>query len=429
MKESLLRLIRGPIRDLAHRPAGQIPALDALRTCAVTLVVCAHAGGAYVTKSGSEDGFCRLPLVRGGWIGVDLFFVLSGYFIGKQLWRELEATGTIAFGRFVLRRGFRIWPLYAFFLVFVVAVLGEGDFPLGRWWSDAVFLTNYVHQGVVRGSWSLCTEEQFYTLAPLMLIIGTSRINSVAGFRPYLLGMLVLLPAIRAVSWWYLAGSLSRHDPILFLGTLYMPIHSHSDGLIMGLLIANLELTGVGQGGRVFFASGWCVLAALVACAGFQKLQREVFNFTGITLLFGAIVWFLLSRRRSWLSWLDAIPFYWISRLSYGIYLNHPYFVDHVVDFSRAYIPLADRYPALHDAATAGIVMALSTALSFVTFCLVEYPFLQLRRYMMRGEGTRSHVAPQKEWGDATPGWPSPRHGPTPVALDGVRGGSGPLEG
>src|SRR5262249_17034596 len=150
-----------PLRDLTHRPAGQVPALDALRTCAVLIVLCAHLTVAYLKRGGIDSWLARFPLVKNGGLGVDLFFVLSGYFIGKQLWRELARTGTIHFSRFVFRRGLRIWPLFFFFLVFSLAVVGWGQFPLGRWWSDAVFLTNYFpDQGVVGGSWSLCTEEQ-----------------------------------------------------------------------------------------------------------------------------------------------------------------------------------------------------------------------------------------------------------------------------
>src|SRR5262249_38367589 len=101
-----------PLRGLTHRPAGQVPALDALRTCAVLIVLCAHLTVAYLKHGGIDSWLARFPLVKNGGLGVDLFFVLSGYFIGKQLWRELARTGTIHFSRFVFRRGLRIWPLF-----------------------------------------------------------------------------------------------------------------------------------------------------------------------------------------------------------------------------------------------------------------------------------------------------------------------------
>ena len=108
------------------------------------------------------------PFVRWGWTGVDLFFVLSGLLIGTQLWRELDRTGDIRVGRFLLRRGLRIWPLYT---SLVVSIFGEVVF-LGRdgsgLWSDAAYLSNYFHCQI-GGSWSLSTEEQFYILAPISL--------------------------------------------------------------------------------------------------------------------------------------------------------------------------------------------------------------------------------------------------------------------
>lgn len=124
--------------DLVHPPRSTIPALDVLRSCAMLLVIFGHLSGEYAVHGG-ENHFSKLPFIRNGWISVDLFFVLSGFLIGKQLWKELQATRTINLGRFLLRRGFWIWPLYFGFFVFAMAVLKRGDFPLGSEWTDMVF--------------------------------------------------------------------------------------------------------------------------------------------------------------------------------------------------------------------------------------------------------------------------------------------------
>src|SRR5262245_20703739 len=109
------QLVLEPLHELNHPPRNAVPALDALRTCAVLFVVVGHAAAAYTSSAGRENAFAHLPWVRNGWIGVDLFFVLSGYLIGNQLWKELLSTHGIDFPRFFLRRSFRIWPLYYFF--------------------------------------------------------------------------------------------------------------------------------------------------------------------------------------------------------------------------------------------------------------------------------------------------------------------------
>src|SRR5947208_2818681 len=105
-RRSLLEtFVTAPLRDLACPPEGRIPALDALRALAVLLVIAGHTRASYLEFGGHESLFTRSPVVRAGWVGADLFYVLSGYLIGRQLWRELARRGTVALGRFVLRRG------------------------------------------------------------------------------------------------------------------------------------------------------------------------------------------------------------------------------------------------------------------------------------------------------------------------------------
>jgi len=368
----------GPLRDLLNPPKGQVPALDAMRTCAVAMVISQHATKAYLANGGCVNQFSNLPIVRGGWIGVDLFFVLSGYFIGKQLWREIQNTGTVSFRRFMIRRGFRIWPLYFFFLGFVLLWLGRGGGPLALGWSDAVFLTNYINRGVVMGSWSLCTEEQFYIITPLALAAGMVWIKSIRGFRRYLVGILLLLPIVRALIWWRLTGGSFRHDTTLW-PALYFPIHTHSDGLVMGLLLSNVEAADSHIYKKGFLASGWSVLAALSSCILLKLVHHEIFDFTGVTLLFGASVWYLLSTRTPWLSFLNWRIFYLISRLSYGMYLNHEYMHERVASFAYEHSWHQILPAALSNAAVVSILFILSACVSAVTFCMIEYPFLRLR--------------------------------------------------
>jgi peptidoglycan/LPS O-acetylase OafA/YrhL len=371
------RFVRAPLHELLNPPKEQIPALDALRTCAVLFVIFQHVTTAYLDMGGKPNLFAKMPFVRGGFIGVDLFFVLSGYFIGKQLWREVQKTKTVSIKRFMLRRGFRIWPLYFFFLAAVLTA--AGGLPIDRWWSDVVFLTNYVKHGVVMGSWSLCTEEQFYILAPGLLLLAAPRIESIRQCRKYLIGLLILLPAIRAGIWWNYTHDMMHHEHEIFIKHIYFPIHTHADGLVMGLLLANVEVAGDDQYKRGFLTSGWCLLLSVVACLGLQKLQREVLDFTGITILFGALVWFLLSRKPAWLSFLKSRVFFVLSRLSFGMYLNHEYMHKRVAAFALAHIPFANEVPALHNIAAAAILVVLAAMVATVTFCLIEHPFLELR--------------------------------------------------
>src|SRR5436305_13199738 len=108
---------RASLHDLTHRPAGNIAALDVLRALAIVLVFSGHFGDEFQ----AVPKVAHFPVFYWSWTGVDLFFVLSGALIGSQLWKELQRTGHIRIGRFLLRRGFRIWPLYFSLAAFLIA--------------------------------------------------------------------------------------------------------------------------------------------------------------------------------------------------------------------------------------------------------------------------------------------------------------------
>src|ERR1035437_9197939 len=94
-------LFRNAFFDLKHRPHGNLPCLDVLRSAAILFVLSAYLGGLFSLR------VQKLPFVFYGWSDVDIFFVLSGILIGGMLWKELDRSGDIDIGRFVLRRGFR----------------------------------------------------------------------------------------------------------------------------------------------------------------------------------------------------------------------------------------------------------------------------------------------------------------------------------
>ena len=373
-----------PLQELSHRPPNQLGALDFLRTIAVLLVIAAHTGLEWFKQAGASNSFTQFDLVRNGWIGVDLFFVLSGYLIGKQLWAELRETRTIRFRRFIVRRGLRIWPLYFFFLVFVLIVLGRGDFPYGAWWSDLVFLTNYINKGVVMGSWSLCTEEQFYILAPLLLIAGSRMKWSATTYRRFLWLLFFLQPLTRMIVLLSAGGRLTGHNPEIFRDYIYFPIHTHADGLILGLLIANYQVTDPKFRDRRFPASFWGLALAVSVCLVFRVIHREILGFTGISLLFGAAVWLFIARPSiSANKFFRSRVFYLGSRLSYGMYLNHEYLQMDIVELVRQKFPSVDQFPAAYATISFMLLVIVSGVFAALTFCLIEYPFLQLRTRLL----------------------------------------------
>ena len=106
-----------------------------------------------------------------------IFFVLSGFLVGGLLFKEHLTSGTVRLGRFLIRRGFKIYPLLWVSLALVVAVqTTQGiSVPCESLLAEFLFFANY-RPGVLGVTWSLAVEEHFYLLLPLLLLL-------VAGLR------------------------------------------------------------------------------------------------------------------------------------------------------------------------------------------------------------------------------------------------------
>jgi len=202
----------GPLRTAERPPerTGFRPDIEGLRTVAVVAVVLYHAG---------------IPGVSGGYIGVDIFFVISGFLITGLLWREITTTETVALGRFYGARARRLLPAAATVGV-VTAIASAAVLPPLQARSvfvdgiaSALYVGNYrfANQGTdYLGSaipspfqhyWSLGVEEQFYLVWP-MLIIGTAwlvrrKSATTSGAAPYavVLGLVTAASLTAAVLW------------------------------------------------------------------------------------------------------------------------------------------------------------------------------------------------------------------------------------
>jgi peptidoglycan/LPS O-acetylase OafA/YrhL len=146
----------------------RLPALDSLRAFAIIIVLLYH----YKVVVSNEDTFGYITQI--GWMGVDLFFVLSGYLIGDQILRPLLRGESFAIGKFYARRLLRTLPNY--YAVCLLYIFGP-DILIGHstseWWRFLTFTQNFdFRPGVTFShSWSLCIEEQFYLAAPLVFVL------------------------------------------------------------------------------------------------------------------------------------------------------------------------------------------------------------------------------------------------------------------
>ncbi|NUS32057.1 MAG: acyltransferase [Gemmatimonadaceae bacterium] len=395
----------GGLTELWQRPRGQLPALDALRAAAVLLVIGSHYTEEFAARYApvvAASRFRALPTFNWGWTGVDLFFVLSGYLIGRQLWRERLETGTVRFGRFILRRGFRIWPLY-FFMLLAYAVTGY--LQVNVW--DVLFLSNYKWGGLSRG-WSLSTEEQFYIIVPLLLI-ATRRVR-----RPavYAWGMAGLLVAVWLSRWMALQDYAARGFTGRALSdALYAPLHLHCEPLLAGLAIAfasvvrpdwfraSAERRGVSKVGLGIFVGASALGIAL------RTLNKNVFPFTALGLIYGSLaLWLMLDR-----SWIQRVAswrvFYPVSRLSYGMYLNHFYVLPSVTVWTIAVLRSRGASEPLWFFGGLLVGALVSMLVAAATFLLVERPFLLLRDRLL---GTRHVNAAPTHAAEPARGEPAP---------------------
>jgi peptidoglycan/LPS O-acetylase OafA/YrhL len=337
-----------------------------LRTAAILLVFTGH----FVGEFHARPAIRNFPLFRWGWTGVDLFFVLSGLLIGSQLWKEVDRTGRIRIGHFLLRRGLRIWPLYYAFVAFTVVAHFFGKDLSGIWY-DVTFLTNFI-QGQISGGWSLSTEEQFYILTPVILSIFALKYPS---RRLWIISPLAIFGLVASRAWVSAHSALPEAD---LRQKLYYPIFTHADGLAIGVFLAWLSVFHKDWLRSKVISAG-SVVAMLICGLVLYRANPVLWNFTALGLIYGSLELYGIS----------ALPlplpvrwkgFYLISRLSYGLYLNH--FVILALFYPFLYYPFLYSWSmrnlfSFWAAYAFCLVIAMLVAMS--TFLLIEWPFLRIR--------------------------------------------------
>jgi len=344
----------------------------------VLLVILDHFRATVWIRMGGdpEVWLAASPITMYGWTGVDLFFVLSGFLIGQQIWREKQQTGGLRIGRFLLRRGFRIWPLY--FVTLAALQLGPGG--LRPEWSDWLLLSNYAGTAYAR-SWSLSTEEHFYLAAPLLLLL--TRGWSLGRYVPTIVAALCATVVGRYLS----ASALARTgaSPRAIDEALYAPFHLHNEGLLVGLLVAlafTLRPDWFDRSVRSGPVPAGTLAAAAMMALGvaLHAVSSLLFAYTALGLIFGGALVFVLTHRSAIVTRVtDLWIWHPLARLSYGMYLNHVIFGK---SLTMRVIAWSDGHglPAMAGYGLGlAVAIALSVALSVVTFVLVERPFLLLR--------------------------------------------------
>ncbi len=204
--------------------------IDVLRALALFLVCFGRHLGPYPDDHSSYLGLllhkATVALARGGWVGVDLFFVLSGFLVSGLLLREHQMTGRISASRFLVRRGLKIYPSFWLLILITVTLVGS-KVTLQGTIDELIFIQNY-QPGLWGHTWSLAVEEHFYILLLVCFVFLSRVVRGTSPFR-----FIPLLFAILAV-----VTLLARlRAPVPFYDNLF-PSHLRMDSLFFGVVIS-----------------------------------------------------------------------------------------------------------------------------------------------------------------------------------------------
>ena len=354
--------------------------LDTLRALAITLVFMYH----YAVFVTGEPTFGVLSDV--GWTGVDLFFVLSGYLIANQLIGGMVRGGRLQIGRFYLRRWMRTFPAFwvvlACYALYPEQLAGTHMPPLWR------FLTFTQNLGLKPGTafshaWSLCIEEQFYLILPIVLVLGALFRFSV---RAAWIGLALLwsIGIVSRIVFWIKFGTEATGHINVYYSLVYYGTLCRFDEFLPGVALALVKNAHPQLWRRLIARGTGNSIGALLAVVVMLYLVKQyyyiddygygffmtAFGYSLVAVAFGAAVLAALSPG----SLLYRIRIPGVEQLalwSYSFYLSHKA-VAHVID------TIATR-KGWGEAATIGVVLTLSLLVAATLYAVVERPVMVLR--------------------------------------------------
>jgi peptidoglycan/LPS O-acetylase OafA/YrhL len=335
-----------------------IPSLDGLRAISVLMVIAAHINGALAHLFPSIPFWIYLVW---GSLGVQTFFVLSGFLITHLLLKELETSGTIRLRRFYFRRSLRIFPAFYVYLAVcaIVTLAGWAPGSLRAFIVAGTYTQNYLGGGseLLEHTWSLSLEEQFYLLWPAaLLLLGTRKGAKLAVW------VILLSPVSRVVTYF-----LAPHHRALINAMLHTGLDSIMFGCLLAILWRNPRFNQMVRP----FTSGWVatlaaaftlVLAPVYLGARFRGSYIDVFGFSLNAICLSLILLYVVRKPESLTGRiLNTRVLRHIGVISYSLYLWQQIFTG---SDGLRFFPW--NVPAIFAAAE-------------LSFWLVERPALRLR--------------------------------------------------
>jgi peptidoglycan/LPS O-acetylase OafA/YrhL len=344
----------------------RLKGLDFLRGIAVLLVMAEHYQIHWFTT-------------RFGWSGVDLFFVLSGFFVSGILFREYRQYNRISIINFLVRRTFKIWPLfYAALAVHILYYNLKGiSLPESKIWAEVLFIQN-LREGVMAISWSLGVEEQFYLFLAFSfgLIIVLRKFHRIPVFCFFIM--------IACVGLRLLNFEINKEFSLI---THHFPTWFRMDALMAGVLIAWAYYFGREKFTSFIIKNNiWLLIAALILLlpACLFTISGYGMNIFGLTCTYAgyaiiiSVCLVLPAVKEKWFAFFHKTIFTsiiaWIGFYSYAIYLFHFSFGFGIANLVRKYITTGAPKILYFS-----VYLIANLMIGYISSRLVEQPFLRIR--------------------------------------------------
>ena len=347
------------------------PGLDLLRALAIIVVVIYHAALFGFKLPGRVDRF--------GWIGVDLFFVLSGYLIGGQLLAPLARGRPIDLPRFFTRRAFRIIPAYFVILAVYAFFPSWREYPeMSPLWKFVFSVQNIgLHGGTAFShAWSLAVEDQFYLFLPLILIL-VSRWPRAR----FIIPCVIVLGGITLRV--FLARQNLAEAGVSFRGFqtwIYYPTWTRLDPLVFGVALAAIEKFRPQWWRRLMNLAPWLLLPGLglivyalfLGEGDYLTVAASIWQFPLIALGMAALLLCAVSPRLI-LRRVKIPGAAFIASIAYSAYLIQKLVIHFLAQFC-----VTHNIVLTSAAALLGVELSVYAGATILFFA-VERPFLQLR--------------------------------------------------
>jgi peptidoglycan/LPS O-acetylase OafA/YrhL len=377
--------------------------LDGLRAVAILLVLGRHSLRPFI----SEDGYQPVlvtgsidvtPLVLNGWIGVDLFFVLSGFLIGRQAWRGDSLL------RFWFKRVTRILPAYwACLGIVAIGLTMAGAWPKSGadFLAHLVMLQDYTGSVFVPSFWSLGAEEKFYLLAPLLVFVLAHSTGSGQAALRLWQGAGLFALWLTPVMWrlWAADGLVGVVSYAEYFPKYRSPFHLTCESLVVGFAIAwmsrqtwSFRITRRLR--EVLFWGGAAgVLYWLVPSVILRSIDATTLVIAPalIGLCFGAMVFAAVSGSGSYSLLIGRAMWRPLATGSYTLYLTHMMVLPVAAALAARSVSLADG-ASLAERWLAFLpwYLALTVLSAYVLHRYVEHPVLMWRDRRLSAMSTTS---------------------------------------